>query len=114
MSEKNIQSDTFIPIEDALEECQTGLSKLEDKLEKDLETWILDKLNDLINRDVCLTNTQSLAIKGKATYLCQTIETGEDWVELLMPLATFINSIRNECANCLAENCEKRGNESPA
>jgi hypothetical protein len=83
------------------------------------ETWriaseIIDKLEEVINGDICLNQAQEETIESVILSYSQSIsEKTEDMTlsEIILHLTRTINEIRIHCGMCINTTCKYRGGE---
>lgn len=65
----------------------------------------------IINSDACLSPNQQEYLKLLFKAAATKVAEGENYDIWRLPLATYINSTRLDCAKCLNRTCNMRGNE---
>ena len=71
---------------------------------------IYDYIKVRVNDDVCITEDQQKVFVEDVKRLAES--GAEDDIGALQRFVTLINSYRNECDNCLNNNCSKRDPDS--
>ncbi len=68
---------------------------------------VTESLRDLVNLDACVNEWQRDKLKPIIEKSVRNNEDGED-VLIALPIATYINTLRHQCADCLNLICERR------
>ena len=73
-----------------------------------LRWQIIRSLSEFVNQDICITKPQRKRIELLIKTVSSSIAGGEIFDQSISTIATYINSIRLDCHNCLNKECESR------
>ncbi|MDH5597134.1 MAG: hypothetical protein OEY44_03445 [Candidatus Peregrinibacteria bacterium] len=107
---KRIGQDHYIPAQDLLHKYNPDLGR------RDVYSTgayqVGGGLRDITNLDACLNRTQAGMVEALINAAADAFNEGGNIDQLRLPIATFINSTRTDCENCLNAKCGRRDPET--